>query len=109
MNVKIAEDAVVFKITEPELNALSSKGALDRDIPLGGGLFTLSIGIGAEPGVALHGADGVTSLSLTVSAAQLGALRDMGKNRDGLRIEHHGLDIRLQVDLRGDSRPRVKA
>ncbi len=107
MNVKIAEDAVVFKITETELNALSSKGTLDCDIPLGGGLFALSIGAGAEPGVALHGADGVTTLSLTVSAGQLGELRDMGKNRDGLRIDHPDLDIRLQVDMRRDSRPRA--
>lgn len=110
MNVKISENTAVFKISEDEMNRLATGEALRQDVSLGGGVLSLAINVGmddAATAVTLAGGDGASVLTLTVTPEQVQALRDMGKNRDGLCIDSGGIEAHLQVDMRKDSRPRA--
>ena len=114
MNVKIGEDSVTFKITEEELNILLSGRALEKKIMLGRGTFVVVIDPDPEPffeDAAAHPLKLIhdkfeTCLMFCTSKDNVQKLFDMGKNRDGLSCRADGMDVFLQVDVRGDSRAK---
>lgn len=115
MNVKISEDSVTFKISEEELNTLLSGKALEKQMMLGRGAFVVVI----DPDPELFFDDAIehplkliqdkfeTCLMLCTSKESIQKLFDMGKSRDGLACRADGMDVFLQVDMRGDSRNRI--
>lgn len=114
MNVKIGEDSVTFKITEEELRVLLSGHALEKKMMLGRGTFVVVIDPDPEPffeDAAEHPLKLIhdkfeTCLILCTSKDNVQKLFDMGKNRDGLSCHVDGMDVFLQVDVRGDSRSK---
>jgi len=115
MNVKISEDSVTFKITEEELNTLLSGRALERKMLLGRGTFVVVIDPDPEPffeDAAAHPLKLIhdkfeTCLMLCTSRDNVRKLFDMGRSRDGLSCHADGMNVSLQVDVRGDSRSKI--
>lgn len=114
MNVKISEDSVTFKISEEELKILLSGCALEKKMMLGRGSFVVVIDPEPEPffeDAAEHPLKLIhdkfeTCLMLCTSRENIQKLFDMGKSRDGLSCHVDGVDVFLQVDVRGDNRTR---
>ena len=114
MNVKIAENAVTFKITEAELAGLLSGDILQKTVMIGASGFTMAI----DPVSGIQAADGGQAsltvvldrakarLTLYTSGRHVKKLADMGKSREGLSARCGELDVFLQVDIRNDSRPK---
>lgn len=115
MNVKISEDSVTFKITEEELKTLLSGSVLEKKMMLGRGAFVVVIDPDPEPffeDAAEHPLKLIhdkfeTCLMLCTSKDNVQRLFDMGRNRDGLHCMADGMDVCLQVDVRGDSRAKA--
>lgn len=117
MNVKITEKSVTFKITEDELNILSTGQPIEKSVPIGGNDFAMVI----DPDPAEYFEDfkeaplklildkDESCLMLCTSKDQIQKLIDMGRSKEGLCAHVNGLDVFLQVDLKADSRPRQKA
>ena len=116
MNVKIAEDSLTFKISEDELNTLLAGTALEKEIIIGGNAFTIAVDPlhhenaddAGEISLALTLACEKSCLRLCASMNDIKKLSDMGKNRDGLSARIDGLAVSLQVDMRKDSRGKIK-
>lgn len=114
MNVKISEDSVTFKITEEELRTLLSGRMLEKKMMLGRGTFVVVIDPDPEPffeDAADHPLKLIhdkfeTCLMLCTSKDNVQKLFDMGKCRDGLSCRADGMEVFLQVDVRGDSRAK---
>lgn len=117
MNVRITEESVTFKITEEELNILSTGQSIEKTVPIGGNDFAMVI----DPDPTEYFADfekaplklildrDESCLMLCTSKDQIQRLVDMGRSKEGLRAHVKGLDVFLQVDLKADSRPHRKA
>jgi hypothetical protein len=114
MNVKISEDSVTFKISEEELKSLLSGKALEKKMMLGRGIFVVVIDPEPEPffdDATQHPLKLIqdrfeTCLMFCTSKEIIQKLFDMGKSRDGLACRADGMNVFLQVDVRGDSRER---
>lgn len=114
MNVKISEDSVTFKITEEELKILLSGRALEKKMMLGRGSFVVVIDPDPEPffeDAAEHPLKLIhdrfeTCLMLCTTKGNIQKLFDIGRNRDGLCCHVDGMDVFLQVDIRGDGRAK---
>ena len=116
MNIKIAGNAITFKITEEELNALLSGAPLEEEVALGANRFSIAISTVPRPSsegpqtfVALSSDAAHARFTLHTTMDEIKKLSDMGKNRDGLSVRDGDLDIALQVDIRKDSRERKRA
>lgn len=112
MNVKIAENAVTFKITEEELDVLLNGQTLEKIVPMAASDFAMVIdpaGENSDVPLKLIFGHNESRLILCTSPEQIRTLAAMGKSREGLSCHWNGLDIALQVDVRADSRPRKKA
>lgn len=115
MNVKISEDSVTFKISEEELGTLLSGKALEKKMMLGKGAFVIVIDPEPEPffddaiehPLKLIQDRFETCLMFCTSKENIQKLFNMGKSRDGLVCHADGMDVFLQVDVRGDSRSRI--
>lgn len=109
MNIKITEDSLTFKISEAELNILLAGLPLERKIKIGSDDFTMAVTpCSSESALTpvLNRAE--ASLSLHIGMMDVQKLSVMGKNRDGLSAQADGLNVYLQVDVRKDSREKVK-
>ena len=112
MNVKIAETAVTFKISEEELNVLLGGQILEKIVPIAANDFAMVIdpaGKNDDIPLKLILDRDESCLMLCTSPEQIQKLAAMGKSREGLSCHWNGIDIELQVDVRADSRPRKKA
>lgn len=117
MNIKITEKSVTFKITEAELNILSTGHALEKAVPIGGNDFAMVIDPDpseyfenfADAPLKLILDKDESCLMLCTSKEQIQKLIDMGRSKEGLAAHVDGLDVFLQVDLKADSRPKKKA
>ena len=112
MNVKIAETAVTFKISEEELNVLLGGQILEKIVPIAANDFAMVIdpaGKNDDIPLKLILDRDESCLMLCTSLKQIQKLATMGKSREGLSCHWNGIDIELQVDIRADSRPRKKA
>lgn len=115
MNVKISEDSVTFKISEEELRTLLSGRSLEKKMMLGRGAFVVVIDPDPEPffddaiehPLKLIQDRFETCIMFCTSKENIQKLFDMGKSRDGLACHADGMDVFLQVDVRGDSRSRI--
>ncbi|MCB1580484.1 MAG: hypothetical protein H6859_04610 [Rhodospirillales bacterium] len=106
MNVKITENSVTFKITEEEMNVLAEGKSLEKSIPMRGHCFEMAIDPCAGGNLEITMDQG--RLVLGTTKGQIKKLVGMGKSKEGLFAHIDGLDVFLQVDLRADSRPRIK-
>lgn len=116
MNVKITARSVIFKVTEEELNILSTGQVLETKVCIGGNDFVMAIN--PEPEEYFEDSrdsplklilDKYEScLMLCASKKQIQTLVDLGRSKEGLSVHTDDLDVFLQVDLRADSRPRRK-
>lgn len=117
MNVKITQTSVTFKITEEELNILSTGQLIEKTVPISGNNFAMVIDSNSaeyfedyeRAPLKLILDRGRSCLMLCTSKGQIQKLVDMGRSKDGLCAHTSDLDIFLQVDLKADSRPRQKA
>ncbi len=116
MNVKIAEDSLTFKISEEELKILLSGTALEKKVMIGHNAFTMAVDPlphesfddAQEKPLKLILDRKESCLLLCTSMDDIQKLSDMGKSRDGLSAHIDGLDVFLQVDVRKDSRGKIK-
>ncbi|TVQ84549.1 MAG: hypothetical protein EA357_02715 [Micavibrio sp.] len=104
MNVKIDGKSLRFKISADELDHLLSGEIAVQHLPLGGGAVTVMI----DPKAAVEG--GMTphmlvqndnaTLRLLVAREKLEELKNLGRDRNGLREECNGIDVTLLLDIR---------
>ena len=116
MNVKITEKSVTFKITEQELHFLNTGQSLEKLVPIGGQDFAMVIN--PAPDEMFRDLENAplklildkdeSCLMLCTNKKQIQYLIDIGRSKEGLAAHIDGLDVFLQVDLKGDSRPRKK-
>lgn len=102
MNVKIKEQNLRFKISEEELTNLLDGRPIHTKTTLFDKTLVVSLnpngrGESMEPKLVLDQSEAY--LNLCVPPADIQALFDLGKNRDGLRQEINGVSITLQVDM----------
>ncbi len=112
MKIKISETTITFKISEDELNALSSGHNLATRLAAGGQV--LSFHVSPHPFLSDHDIKKRLQVSsdetgmhvkLAVTSADVSGLSAIGKDRAGVSLKGDACDIFLQVDVRGDSRP----
>ncbi len=111
MKVRIEDQDLRFKISEDELSALLSGRYLKVKTQVMDKSFVSVIaseGAGDEISLKLISGKDETCLRLLVSPARLQELSDMGRSRSGLQQEIDGVSVFLQVDVRADSRKRIK-
>ncbi len=107
MNVRIEEQNLRFKISEEELERLLGGHCLHVKTSLLDKTLIVTInpsGCGAamEPKLVLD--ENEVYLNLLISSSSIKNLSDMGRSRGGLQQEIGGLSVKLQVDVREDSR-----
>lgn len=109
MNVKLAEQAVRFKISEDELNALLQGQDVVEQIKFTGKDMRILIcpvaddeGCGVCP--ELISMDDMVFVNLIIGHERLQKLYDMGRSREGIICQCGDIDVALQVDYRKDSR-----
>lgn len=108
MNVKLEAEGATIKISEEELKALlhSEELLLQTDF-CGAELRFLIVPQRGEdnPEVAVGKDNEVTEYRLNLPMDTIGALENIGRNRDGLSVgDGLGGYITLQVDIRKDTR-----
>lgn len=111
MNLKISDGEIIFKILEAELNCLIEEKSVCLKSALGRVAFMAEIlVVDGRPSELKFNADHAkVNLALQVSTEDLRALREMGKDRDGISMMCGDTKVYLQVDLKSDSRPRKAA
>src|SRR5690606_411932 len=104
MNVKMSEDAVIFKITEDETKTLLSGVVLKSDVRVGSDYFTIAIDPTMEsrtlPELQLILHENSLVLKTTLKTVQ--ALSDLGKISEGISVSMNDMKIVLQIDVRGN-------
>ncbi len=109
MNVKLASQEIIFKITEAELYVLENAKRAECKISLGSMAMVTQIVVQdtIEESVLHLSTDRAEAcLGLTVTPLDIRNLKDKGKDRDGLTWLVNGTSVSLQVDLKTDTRPR---
>ena len=102
MNVKIAEDAITFKVTESEMKTLLSGNALQSCVQIGPDRFVIGIdpiSVGQGSSVLLPVLQ-ERSLVLKTTLETVQALSALGKNKEGISMSTDGLKATLQLDIR---------
>ena len=114
MNVKIAEHAVTFKITEHELHSLQLGHNLKQKVKIGQNFMEITInqdsGGQADDHFRLLALKLVfdhpgACLTLYAPPATINDLANLGRNRAGIIVQQDDLELTLQVDVR--SRPSI--
>ncbi len=110
MNVKITDKAIIFKITEGELEQLVGGVNITKNIPLLPQAFTTIINANTTHKkliAELSPEENKVTLTLHAPQKYIQQLAEMGKNNDGISCSHNGVNIQLQVDVKTDSRRRT--
>jgi hypothetical protein len=122
MNVKISEQSITFKLTEEEMRSLLAATPQDMTFDSGQGCLRAALvpfgdeeedrsdGLHPLPPLSLRiepGPQG-TNLVMHISRQAVESLADMGKSKDGISARQGGISLKVQVDMRHDTRPRKK-
>ncbi len=110
MNLKLAEHSLTCKISPDELQQLEAGQRLRMALPTRP--FAIGLEIwqdGQQPHFAATNSGQTIALILTLPKDAVALLRNIGRNRDGIRLMSDGLELVVQVDIRNDKRPRQEA
>jgi len=114
MKVKISGQSVTFKISEDEMNQLLCGNVLQDNIHIGTNCLCLEINLQSREyfddvediPIRLILDRSESCLMLCTTQDEIRKLAEMGKDRTGIAMKRDNLEIRLQVDVRDDTRPR---
>lgn len=114
MKVKISGQSVTFKISEDEMNQLLCENILQDNIHIGTNCLCLEINLQSREyfdevediPIRLILDRSESCLMLCTTQDEIRKLAEMGKDRTGIAMKRDNLEIRLQVDVRKDTRPR---
>lgn len=107
MNVKFSENAVTFKISEEELYRLSNGQDVENIYALGGAVCHRIESVGDQKDEMMLVINDM-SMILHVPMRHIKTLLNIGKNREGIHTNIGDTKLSLQVDIRKDSRKRMK-
>lgn len=107
MNLKLDKGGVVFKISEEEMNALHNGLEKQESIFIDSQEIKIIINRSTEKKETafnlLNNHTGI-EFRLILSHEDITSLKQMGRNREGISKQINGINVRIQVDIRQDSR-----
>lgn len=114
MIVKFSDGSITFKITEDEMRQLLADSSLEKKIMIGQKQFGMAVDLNAhrysddkrESPLRLIPDPSGFGVLMLATREEIQKLADLGKNREGISVKNGDLEVILQVDVRGDGRPR---
>lgn len=109
MNIRIDAQSIRFRITEEELNSLCEGTTLFEEICFDQGSFQFEITPKDSNVKPIYVFWRGTRMVLEIEKIALDHLYSLGRSKEGVRSSQGSIDIRLEVDVLSDKRPKISA